>query len=401
MSRSPSRLPLLAQAPRAPHPLALALAVAALGLPARASASSPRPLPLYGVSASPPTTPLGSARQLVPEASDAPLVGTLPLARSRTIYLNKNGVTLQPAAVNDARSNRSTIADKVTTIPPWAIDAATWSATVGCLRELFAPFAVTLVTEDPGAVPHLEAVFGGTPALLGLPSNIAGISPFTASCSVIESSMVFVFTQSFSSSPRTYCEIMAQELAHSYGLDHELLASDPMTYLSFDGRRAFQETLASCGEYAARPCGIGATSCRAKQSSLLLLRERLGVSDAVPPSGVILTPTPGATVGPSFRIELAATDDVAIAEIQLLLDGQSVGALLAPPYQLTLDDIPPGEHTLTAVVVDQGRNTMTTSAAITVVPEEAPGLLGCHTGHAPGGATALLAALAALRRRRR
>lgn len=365
---------------------------------ASAALASEAPLPLYGVTRS--DAPLASARQLVPEL-EAPLVGPLALARSRTIYLNKNGVTLQPAAVNDARSNRSTIAEKITTIPPWAIDEAAWGATVACVRELFAPFAVTIVTEDPGSAPHLEAVFGGTPTLLGLPSNIAGISPFTSSCSVIESSMVFVFTQSFTASPRTYCEVMAQELAHSYGLDHELLAADPMTYLSFDGKRAFQETLASCGEYSARPCGIGTVSCRAKQSSLLLLRERLGISDAVPPSGAILAPAPGAIVEPSFRIELAASDDVAISEIQLSLDGQSVGTLDAPPYELELGDVAPGEHTLTAVFIDQGRNTLTASTAITVVPHEQPGLLGCQASPAPGGLAALLAALAARRRRRR
>lgn len=398
MSRSLSRVRPFSPARRAASPLAL---LACLGLaPAAARASSaPAPLPLYGVTSS--DAPLSGARQLVPEAADAPRVGALALARSRTIYLNKNGVTLQPAAVNDARSNRSTIAEKITTIPPWAIDAASWNTTVSCVRELFAPFAVTIVTEDPGTAPHLEAVFGGTPSLLGLPNNIAGISPFTSSCSVIESSIVFVFTQSFTASPRTYCEVMAQELAHSYGLDHELLAADPMTYLAFDGKRAFQETLASCGEYSERPCGIGTVSCRAKQSSLLLLRERLGVSDAVPPKGAILAPASGAVVDSSFHIELSATDDVAIAEIQLSLDGQSVGTLDAPPYRLALSDIPPGDHTLTAVIIDQGRNTLTASAMITVVPEEQPSLLGCQAAPAPGGLAALLAGLAARRRRRR
>lgn len=402
MSRSLSRLRSPAPAHRALRSLApLAVAASALAPAAARASSTPAPLPLYGVSVATPSAPLTSARQLVPDAPGAPPAGTLALARSRTIYLNKNGVTLQPAAVNDARSNRSTIAEKVTTIPPWAIDATSWNTTVGCLRELFAPFAVTLVTEDPGTLPHLEAVFGGTPGLLGLPNNIAGISPFTSSCSVIESSMVFVFTQSFVASPRTYCEVMAQEVAHSYGLDHELLASDPMTYLSFDGRRAFQETLAPCGEYAERPCGIGSVSCRAKQSSLLLLRERLGVSDAVPPTGAILTPAPNAVVEPSFRIELTATDDVAIAEIQLALDGQSVGTLTEPPYLLTLADVPAGEHVLTAAFIDQGRNTVTTNAAITVVPRDTPSLLACQAAPASGGLAVLLGALAARRRRRR
>ena len=51
---------------------------------------------------------------------------------------------------------------------------------------------------------------------------------------------MFTFTQAIPNiTARQACEIMSQEVAHSYGLDHELLASDPMTYLSYNGNRAF------------------------------------------------------------------------------------------------------------------------------------------------------------------
>ena len=32
-----------------------------------------------------------------------------------------------------------------------------WAATVSCMRDLFAPFDVTVVEADPGNVPHIEA----------------------------------------------------------------------------------------------------------------------------------------------------------------------------------------------------------------------------------------------------
>lgn len=343
-----------------------------------------------------------SARQLVPDAATA-VPGEAALAQSRILYLNKNGVTLMPAAVNDARQNRSTIASQPTTIPPWAVDDATWTATVTCLREVFAPFAVKIVTVDPGAALHLEAVFGGAPALLGLPGNVAGVSPFTTSCSVIESSMVFVFTGVLNATPRTVCEIMAQEIAHSYGLDHEVLASDPMTYLPFSGKRWFRDELASCGEYQARPCGIGANSCRAMQNSMALLRERLGVADAVLPTGQIVAPVAGEVVDSTFTIEIAATDNIAVSEVELLLDDAPLAQLDAAPFSFTARDIVAGDHVLTAVVIDQARNTVRVSAALTVVPEPKGLLDGCQLSAAAsaGDAAAVALALLGLAPRRR
>ena len=78
---------------------------------------------------------------------------------------------------------------------------------------------------------------------------------------------MFAFTDNIPSDPQTVCEVMSQEIGHAYGLDHELLAADPMTYLAFTGKRTFQDADASCGEKTARPCGPGSTACRAQQNS--------------------------------------------------------------------------------------------------------------------------------------
>ena len=40
-------------------------------------------------------------------------------------------------------------------------------------------------------MPHIEAVFGGSPGMLGMDPGVAGVSPFTTDCSVIENSIVF------------------------------------------------------------------------------------------------------------------------------------------------------------------------------------------------------------------
>lgn len=225
------------------------------------------------------------ARQVVPAkdtvdldlATDEPVA----LAQSRILYLNKTGVVLSPGE-NDARLNRSSIVTAQTAIPAWNVSATNWNNVVLCMRELFAAYDVQIVETDPGSAPHMEAVFGGSPTQLGMDENVLGVSPFTTDCSVIENSVVFTFTGAFSLTPREACEIMAQEVAHSYGLDHVLLASDPMTYLPYEGRRTFKDQTAQCGEDTPRVCGINGSVCRMNQNSVELLTERLGAVVVAP-----------------------------------------------------------------------------------------------------------------------
>jgi len=221
------------------------------------------------------------ARQEVPTP---PPTGARAL--SRIIYLNRHGVTITPGS-SDARINRSSVASQPTTIPGWAPPADVWADTVACLEGMFAPFDVVLTEIDPGAAPHVEAVFGGTPNLLGLSSRIAGVAPLSQSCGVVENAMVFTFAEILVQEGQVVCETAAQEIAHAYGLDHELLPADPMSYLRHAGERTFQNEMASCGEATPRPCGLGPTSCRPEQNSYALLLERLGPTTAEPTEGSI------------------------------------------------------------------------------------------------------------------
>jgi hypothetical protein len=222
-----------------------------------------------------PTTADGTAeaqfaRQVVP----AQAVGT-GRALSRIIYLNPDGAILYPGDSDSSRDVSSVVAEP-TLITGWDTDYDTWIETALCVEALYAPFDVTVTDEDPGDVPHIEAVIGGSPADVGLPDNVAGVSPFATDCSIVERSIVFAFPDALPDDPRTVCEVLAQEIAHSFGLDHERLASDPMTYLEYDGERTFQDQMATCGEFTDRKCGINGTTCRQRQNSVALLRERLG-----------------------------------------------------------------------------------------------------------------------------
>ncbi|MBA2544624.1 MAG: Ig-like domain-containing protein [Deltaproteobacteria bacterium] len=385
-------------------------------------------IPAIAAAEARPIQPVGEARYFdilatKPNASDLqfgrqllPPTGTSGIAASRTIYLNRTGVTLSPGN-NDSRTNRSTIASQQTTIPAWNTDAATWNATVACVRDLFSPFGVTVVETDPGAVPHIEAVFGGSPTQLGLPTNVAGVSPFTQDCSVIENSIVFTFTNVIPNDARLACEIQAQEIAHSFGLDHELLASDPMTYLEYNANRSFKNQAASCGEDVTRPCGINGSTCRANQNSVALLTERLGAAgnpgDTTSPTLGITSPQDGATVPPGFDIQFTATDNINIAMATLFIDDQAAGSLLMAPFKFTTSaTLPEGEHSFRIEVTD-GTNVKTQSMTLTIRKGAAPpsgggdndlnGDLtgGCSTGGNAGGFGLALGLLGLVLRRRR
>ena len=210
-----------------------------------------------------------------------PATGKTTLAESRTIYLNPDPIVLRPGD-NDSTSDVSSIVDGPTAVGGWDIDADTWQETVDCVRDMYSRFDVVVTDEDPGDVPHVEAHFGGHPNELGLPDEVLGVSPFTTDCSIVEHSIVFTFTDVIPDDAQYMCEVMSQEIAHSFGLDHEMLPEDPMTYLTYFGNRSFQDEMADCGEFGQRMCGIEGSVCREQQNSVALLTERLGRNPDAP-----------------------------------------------------------------------------------------------------------------------
>jgi hypothetical protein len=342
------------------------------------------------VTTAPADAPFALARQVLPAANTTVVPagafgdGHIAFAQSRIVYLNRTGVTLLPGN-NDSRTNRSTLVSQQTTIPAWNVNATVWNDTVTCMRDLFSRFDVEIVTSDPGNVPHIEAVFGGSPTQLGMPSNVAGVSPFTLDCSVIENSIVFTFTGAFNFNARQACEIMAQEVAHSYGLDHQLLASDPMTYLNYNGNRAFQDQTVSCGESSPRPCGINGSTCRPNQNSVALLRERLGVPDAVPPTMAWSSPADNAIVPPGFEVRASGTDNVGVTGAILRIDGNQVDAQTGPgPFTfVTPTSLAEGPHTVVVEITD-GKNLQSETRNVIVRIGANPDDGGTGTGTGTG-----------------
>jgi hypothetical protein len=98
-------------------------------------------------------------------------------------------------------------------------------------------------------------------------------------------------------------------------------------------------------------------------------------NDVSSPEVRIMSPAPGATVGGIVEISADASDDVAVAGVQFLLDGANLGAEdTTSPYSVSWDTTvaSDGPHTLTAVARDtSGNSRMSSPVEILVsnVPE--------------------------------
>ncbi len=194
-------------------------------------------------------------------------------AAPTVFYLNKSGGTYVPGN-NDSRTNRSTIVSQTRTIPAWNVSAAGWQQVMTCMTTMFWRWNVTITDVDPGNVPHYELVVAGRPQDVGMQAGVGGVSPF--SCGVIGNSIVFTFAEVYGTDYRSVCETNAQEVAHSFGLDHSRLCQDPMTYLSGCGDKSFQNVASACGEYSNRQCQCGGST----QNSVTLLDQRLGLRES-------------------------------------------------------------------------------------------------------------------------
>ncbi len=256
-------------------------------------------------------------------------------AGSHIIFANrcKPTCTITPGG-DDSRTNRSSIISSTVNISEYAYGDDSWNAMMDCLRDLYSPFDVLVTDEDPGDVPHFEAIVAGTAQEGGQFPGVLGVSPF--SCGVIENAITYTFSNSVGNNPQVICEIVGQESAHAFGLDHEYLCEDPMTYLTGCGKKTFQDIDASCGTNGPTNCSCGGATQNSFQRILALF------GDAVPPTPPdceLTSPTQGDVVRPGFRVNVEASDNVGVERVEVSINGDRLGVKTAPPYEFRTDDL--------------------------------------------------------------
>ncbi|HEY7310523.1 MAG TPA: Ig-like domain-containing protein [Gemmataceae bacterium] len=122
--------------------------------------------------------------------------------------------------------------------------------------------------------------------------------------------------------------------------------------------------------------------------------QATGVSatDTTAPTVSLSSPTSGATVGGTVTVSANASDNVAVASVQFLLDGAKYGSpLSAGPYSISWNSttVANGTHTWAAIATDPSGN-QTTSAAVsfTVSNTALPGLVAAYGLDENAGTTA-------------
>ncbi len=293
------------------------------------------------------------------------------------LFINRcEGGTTLYAGNEDSRSNSSTILQingiGSATMPPFPYGDAAWDDMMQRTRSIFSPFNILVTDVDPGDVPHDEAMVCGSSSDVGMGPNVGGVAPYN--CGIIPNAITFTFPENLGNDPQLLAEVVGQEAAHAWGLDHEFLCEDPMTYLSGCGPKSFQDIDAPCGEFSARACQCGGNS----QNSYQIIMGIFGPSmpDDQAPDAQITYPGDGDVFAPgdSFDITVNVTDDTEVRSVSLYVDGALHDTDDSAPYgPWPVSNIPEGTYEL-YVEADDPAGNITTSQVVTfhVTPDGGP-----------------------------
>jgi uncharacterized protein (TIGR03382 family) len=298
--------------------------------------------------AEPPPGRFITERVWIDPVRDMPLDSRGGQVVSKIIYVNRcAGDCIVTPGNNDARQNTSSIVGETRTITEFEHGDEVYDQVVACLRDVFSPYDVEIVTEDPGTGTfHHEAILAGTPDEIGRDQNVGGIAP--ASCDPLNNVISFSFANQLGPGVEDLCWTVAQESAHAFGLpNHVYDCLDPMTYLPGPcGRKYFRNRALPCGEFEPGPCTCGANA----QNSHRELLATFGEGTAPPPPEVsLLYPEPDAAVDDNFSIFFTAIDPRLVERVDVYLNGvkymSAPGhefAQLDEPYSVTAPDHPDG-----------------------------------------------------------
>jgi len=313
-------------------------------------------------------------------------------AAYNTIFLNRcaSGCAVKQGA-NDDRIDSSDIVHGSHVLTGFPYGDAAWASVMSCVRDTFSSFNVKITDVDPGTASHFEIMIGGSPGDLGFPTNVGGVSSNGCGQSYIPNALVFDFAKVWSPSATTcgpaciedICSTAAQEIGHSFGMDHSHNAADPMTYFNFNTRRYFQNQADPCGSDCVNGFGPMGNACSgtdgqvhtccvnegSTQNSFATLTSLFGAGTPPPPIVSITSPQQGASVKAGFPVNATASDDAPITRVELAVDGALVQTLMTQPYGFnapaTLGD---GPHTVAVTAYDGHGTAATKTITVNIGP---------------------------------
>lgn len=284
------------------------------------------------------------------------------VVNSKIIFLNRcKGGCKVISGFTDSRIDKSDIG--AGTLSAFGSGDTTWNSVVACVKQTFAPFNVTVTDVDPGTEDHFEVMIAGTPGQLGLPSYVGGIAEYGCTapgqCTKYQANaLVFDFAGVWGNNVNDLCSTAAQEIAHTWSLDHVTDASDPMTYNPYTGMRKFKDGV-KCGsdcQNGTSPFGLtcntaGEHTCMstgvATQDDIKILTALFGPAGAKDPTLKLVNPTNNSAQVPGFQIDVDCQSTDGIQEVDLSIDGVPKASLSAAPFTFTAPtNLTEGPHTV-------------------------------------------------------
>ena len=302
---------------------------------------------------------------------------------SHVLFLNrcKNGCTLT-YGTTDSRSDHSDIGHGMLT--PYSYGDTQWGKMVACVKQIMAPFNIQVTDVDPGTADHFEVMVAGSPQELGLSGGVGGIADYACTApgqcnSYIPDALVFDFSDVWGDQYLDDCATVAQEIAHTWSLDHVAVASDPMTYFPYSGMRTYQDHV-QCGSDCFNgqspfglPCNGQYHTCMstgtAYQDDVQTIKKLFGPAGAVAPTLKITSPTDGSgeQSGTSFEVDVSCTSGDGIQEVDMSIDGVPKFSLTQSPYKfMTPANLPDGAHKIDILCATNNQATSTASVQVVV-----------------------------------
>ena len=190
-------------------------------------------------------------------------VDNSPNCEKKIVYLNRLGQTFFTPGLDNSIDNTTPILngiDQAITFTSFSASQTVWELMLSDLDEIFEPFRIDVVENDPGDVPHIEIVITDDPSTtVGIGADVPSIF-FRPLCELATNPVGVVFASVVTGAGLQLETVVAQVVGNMTGLNY--LASGPDIMNLLGGEGLFVDSMESnCGW----PTAVRDT-CRCAQS---------------------------------------------------------------------------------------------------------------------------------------
>lgn len=317
---------------------------------------------------------------------------------AKILFVNFDGADLNPCNNDDPQNNCSSIFGG--TVLPFSGDASLRAAAIQAVRKKVEEFGITVTDTRPESGDYDMEMVGdwqnSSPSFAGVAPSIDCFDQRGGETS---------FTLEITTNPDGLAEIILQELAHTWGLEHVDDKSD-LLYPTTEGQgKLFQPeclkivsdtdlspTTGFCNSMHTNFCNTGFQNSHSEMLELF----GPGLPDTEAPVLSIISPTEGEVIDGgdvSLRLSLQDNEQPAVINVRLELDGSALeeiveqsGAFASPgEVGFPINGLPNGEYTIVVDIEDESNNPASDMVSFTVIGNDV-GQTG-DTGGSDGGSS--------------